>query len=149
MTSEDANVAKSPGSTVGWVVAFLFFPYGPFIYLARLKVVGVWFAVALAVISAAINFGMVSVLANTNDESWQHWLVLLLMAMGYSLGLLQFALGERKRIWGPKAMHNWRVAGWFFGILLFLDVVVQVALGCTTSPSSIRRGRHWPMHCGG
>jgi hypothetical protein len=80
----------------------------------------------LVLAAAAINFGMVSVLADTNGEPWQQWLLLLLTGIGYALGLLQFALGERRKIWGTTSLRYWRLAAWFFGVLLFLGVALQV-----------------------
>jgi glucan phosphoethanolaminetransferase (alkaline phosphatase superfamily) len=113
------------GTTAGWIIAFLLFPYGPFIYLAKLKVITKGFA-CFAVLASAVVHSMVSVLVKTNGSPWQHWLVLLMGVAFYLLGALQFMAGERKNIWSDKARKDWRLAGWFCGCVLIVSLLVQI-----------------------
>jgi hypothetical protein len=123
------------GSTTGWIISFLLFPYGPFIYLARLKVITQGFACIAVLASAVVHVGMVSVLAKTNQQPWQHWLVLLMGIGFYLLGTLQFMAGEGKHIWSDKARKDWRLAGWFFGCVLVLYLLVQILMFHISSPT--------------
>jgi len=135
----DAQAIASVGSTTGWVVSFLLFPFGPFVYLAWLKVITVRFSVLLLFVSAAVHFGVGSVLAETNREPWQPWLVYLLGGATYLVGMLQFVVGDRKGIWGSRALRYWRSAGWLFGALLTVGVLVQVAVFHLTKAGLIPR----------
>ena len=114
------------GSKAGWIISFVLFPYGPFVYLAKLKVVTMTFAVTSVIASAIIHPGMVSVLAKTNDEVWQHWLVLLMGIGLYLLGTIQYAAGQRKQIWSEQGQKNWKLAGWFFGCVILFAVLGQM-----------------------
>jgi hypothetical protein len=120
--------AQLTESTTGWTISFLLFPYGPFIYMAKLKVITKGFACIVVLASVVLQVGMVSVLAKTNEQPWQHWLVLLMGVGFYLLGTLQFIAGERKNIWSDKARKDWRLAGWFCGCFLLLALLTQILL---------------------
>lgn len=122
----ESHISVGGSSTLGWVVSFVLFPFGPFVYLAVLRVITVRFSILLLLIAALVHFGMISILIETNEEPWQPWLVLLLGAAMYLLGTLQFLAGDRKGTWGPKALRHWRSAGWVFGMLLALGLLLQV-----------------------
>ena len=121
----ESHISVGGSSTLGWVVSFVLFPFGPFVYLAVLRVITVRVSILLLLIAALVHFGMISILIETNEEPWQPWLVLLLGAAMYLLGTLQFLAGDRKGTWGPKALRHWRSAGWVFGMLLALGLLLQ------------------------
>ena len=80
-------VADRPGTAAGWAVALLFFPYGPFVYLAKLRALSTGRAVAFVAVSLAVNLGVVSVLIDTTAEPEQRWPVLTLA--GADVGRVQ------------------------------------------------------------
>lgn len=81
-------------------------------------------AVVFAIASAAIQIGMVTVLAETNDEPWQPWLGMLLGALFFVIGMLQYLIG--RDLWGPTGKKIWRIAGWFFGGLIFAGITLKI-----------------------
>jgi hypothetical protein len=121
-----ASLRKS--SRVGWVLAFLFFPYGPFVYLAWLRVVSVMLTFFFLVVSAIVHIGLVSVLAKTNHEAWQGWVNLLLAGALYCLGLLQYIVGERRGIWSRRGQILWRRFGWGLGLFLLAGLLAMIGV---------------------
>ena len=124
----DRSARPHHGSAVARVIAFLLFPYGPFLYLAWLRQVAWAFAVFLVAVSALVHVGLVSVLAATNHQPWQPWLALLLGTAMYCLGLIQYVLGAKQQLWSPIGLRFWRAGGWFLGIILLASMLVQVVM---------------------
>ena len=116
------------GSTGWWILSFLLFPYGPFLYLARLKVITWWFAGFSIFLTVVVSIGTATVLGRTNEEPWQQWVVLLLGVGFYLLGMLQYSCGCRKGIWSPRALRLWRLMGWIWGVMLLINWLSQILL---------------------
>jgi hypothetical protein len=126
---EDAQQAagETSGSTLGWIVSLVLFPYGPTVYLARLKAIPWGHAVFLLLACVLLHVGLGTVLAKTNeDRSLQPWLVLILGGGYYLLGMVHYTAGALKGIWSAQADRLWRFFGWLFGVLLFLYLLVQI-----------------------
>ena len=124
----DVHPRRRTGRPFGWILAFLAFPYGPFIYLCRLGALK-WPLLAAAIIIAAfVQVGLVSVLGETNHEPWQPWLVLLLGAAMYFAATVQFLIGRHHEVWSVVGLRIWRFFAWMFGVFLLINLGLQVAL---------------------
>lgn len=119
---------RSRGSLIGWVVAYVFFPWGPFVYMAWLRAMSWRSAAFFAMVSACTHWAMIWTLSKTNSVSWQPWLGLVLGASFYIFGLFQFIAGQRVQFWNGAAMTCWRIAGWFFGIALLWMLGMLIAM---------------------
>lgn len=118
----------TPGSSTLWLIAFLFFPFGTIIYMAVLRVVSFAMAVFLLFVSIAVTLGLASIMAQTHNERWQMCVTLFIGVSVYALGLLQFILGEKARIWSPRALRIWRSLAWVCGVLLLVDILCLILL---------------------
>jgi hypothetical protein len=113
---------------LGWFIAFVLSPYGPFAALWWLGAIPLPALIVYLLAGAAVHIGMVSVLARTNHEPYQIWLVLLLASGIWALASLVFTIGVTHQIWTRRALAIWRVAAWLFGIMLLLDLLLAIAV---------------------
>lgn len=112
------------GNPVLWTIAFLFFPIGPFIYLAVLGALRWPTAILLAIASAIIHNGTVFILSRTNGASWQPLLTTALVLFDFGIGRLQFKIGDCHSVWSWQGKRLWRGAAWIVGALIVLNVAV-------------------------
>lgn len=126
MVTAEAGQFRSHGSLIGWVVAYVFFPWGPFVYLGWLRVMSAKTAAFFAIVSAATHWSMIWTLGKTNEVPWQPWLVMVMAVSLYVFGMFQFIAGQRVRFWSAAAMKSWRIAGWFFGVMLLWGMGMQI-----------------------
>ena len=106
----DYEVRRPRGDALGWILSFLFFPYGPFVYLAVLRAISAPLAGGLLLATLAIRAGLVTALALTNSQAWQPWLVLLLYSALIAIGAIQYLLGKREGVWSRLGGILWMCA---------------------------------------
>jgi hypothetical protein len=114
------------GSPIIWFLAFLFFPYGPFLYLARLRAMSWTLAIFFVLASLVVIDGTVSVLIKARGQSLEMWLVLVLNLSVYCFGLFQYIIGVRHNIWSRLGRRLWLAAAWFIGSILLIDLLTHI-----------------------
>jgi hypothetical protein len=121
-----APVAVRKGSPIVWTIAFLCFPFGPFIYLAYLGAIGLPRAIVLMVAAAFIlNVEMPIPWWGIGDEN-RAWLRQILAGTCYCCGMLQYMAGERHGIWSAWGRRLWIIAAWAVGTPLIVYVFWSV-----------------------
>lgn len=118
----------APSSGFLWCIAFILFPYGPFIYMTWLGALKWPLTVVMLLVCGVVHLGTLSLLSQTNDQPWQPWLVLVFAGGMYCLGMLQFICGERHRLWSQTGRGYWRFFGWFFGVMLLLQLAALITM---------------------
>ena len=117
----------TPGSSAGWVIAFLFFPVGTAIYMRYLRIVSRWLSILLFLLSLAAFYAI-----NVVTTFWPLLAVCLLF---YAMGVVQFILGQRKRIWSPRALRLWKSLAWTGAVLVILTPYALSRLYAELLPS--------------
>lgn len=123
---EEATPLRSPPKVI-WALAYLLSPALPFVCLRYARAIGTAECLLGMVVALATQVGLISVLGETNGEELQLFLVLQLGLSLYVVVLWQFLAGKRVGLWSPSALRQWRTAGRFFGVLIFLAHMAAIA----------------------
>lgn len=110
-----------------WMLAFLFSPALPFVCLCHVRAINLKecvFGVAAALLA---QFGMISVLGQTNGEPLQGFLVLLYGALLFILYGWHYLAGQRAGYWSGPARNAWRWLGVLAGSMLALGLAANIA----------------------
>jgi hypothetical protein len=126
--ASSASAGRRALGPLGWFIAFVLFPYGPFAALWWLGAISIPALIVYFLAGAAVQIGMVSVLAQTNHEPYQIWLVLLFASAMWGLASLVFTIGATHQIWTRRALLIWRIAGWLFGVMLLIDLLLAISV---------------------
>jgi len=73
-----------------------------------------------------VHVGLVSVLARTNNDPLQFFIVLLLATSIYLIVSWQYCVGRCALLWSQEAERQWRGAAWFFGAALAVGLGVGI-----------------------
>ena len=118
----DYAVRAPRGTLVGWLIAYVLFPYGPFVYLAVLRAISLPVMAGLLVAAAIVHVGLVGLLALTNAKPWQPWLSVVLLAGFGLIAWVQYHVGRREGVWSRAGRLIWACVG-----MLFVIAIVGVA----------------------
>jgi hypothetical protein len=100
---------------------------GPFLVLRWARCIDTWTMLWGVVASLTAHIGLVTVLGELNGHPLQGFVVLLMGACLYIIGMWIFLLGQRAGYWSDPARKAWRAAGKFFGGFLLAALILSIA----------------------
>jgi len=109
-----------------WAILYLFFPSAVFILMRVAKAISTRECICGFLAGTIANIGLVSVLGKTNDSPLQMFIELLLVMSMYLIFIWLYWAGLRGNIWTEQAKKSWKFGGWFFGIFIFVALVVTI-----------------------
>jgi hypothetical protein len=119
-----APVVKGKGSPVGWILAFVCYPFGTIVYLACLGALG-WARASSLIAVAALVFAVLVPVA-AHDAQWDekpHWALHVMLLTLYCLGTLQYIAGERFGVWSAQGRQLWHAAACFAGLMFLFSLL--------------------------
>ena len=124
-TAPDRIKAKQLPRTI-WILAYLISPAATFICLRIERAVSTLECILGVIITLVVHIGLISVLGNTNRDPLQLFIELLLGASLYLIVMWQYLAGHQCSLWSKEAERQWRIAGRFFGAILFIGVAFAI-----------------------
>jgi hypothetical protein len=121
-TSTSKRVTK-----VAWIIAYLVSPAAPFVCLRMERAISTVHCTLGLLVGLGVQVGLVSVLAQTNDDPLQFFIVLLLATSVYMVVSWQYIVGRSAALWSREAERQWRFAARFFGAALAVGLAVGIA----------------------
>ena len=112
--------------SIVWTILYLFFPSSVFILMRIVKAISTLECICGIIAGSVAHIGLVSVLGKTNDSPLQMFIELLLVMSYYLIFIWLYWAGLRGNVWTEKAKKSWKFGGWFFGIFIFVSLVVII-----------------------
>ena len=116
---------RSPAKSV-WIIAYLLSPALPFICLRYARAIGTLECVFGVLAALIAHIGIITVLAGTNGNPLQIFIVLLLGVSLFLIVFWQFHSGHRAGLWSSGALKQWRLAGRIFGGFLTIGIAFSI-----------------------
>jgi hypothetical protein len=114
----------------GWLVAYLFFPIGPFIALAAAKLLSWPKAIVLAVISYGTGAAMVLLLIylqnSPNFQGRQFVSALVPISLFLGWGIVIYRIGRAADYWCPRTRRICLILLWIAVSLLLVDLALPL-----------------------
>lgn len=111
-----------------WIAAYLISPAAPFVCLRLSKAIYTLHCVLGVLTALFAHIGLVSVLAHTNGQKLQIFIVLLLSESIYLVCLWQYLAGHAVSLWSAEAEYQWKLAGRIFGALIFSALIFNILI---------------------
>jgi len=123
--TNDPVIARSPSKAI-WIVAYLLSPTLPFFCLRYARAIGTVECIFGVLAALIAHIGLVTILAATDGDPLQIFVILLLGLSLFVIILWQFLAGQRVGLWSDSAQKQWRTAGRFFGGFLAVGMVLAI-----------------------
>ena len=79
------------------------------------------------IVALLVHVGLVSVLAKTNGNSLQLFIILQLGLSLHNIYLWQFVRGRKAGLWSATVLKIWSFAGYFSAAWLMLGLMIAIA----------------------
>lgn len=124
--NESTSTAKRV-TKAAWIISFVVSPAAPFVCLRMERAISTVHCTLGVLVALGVQVGLVSVLAQTNDDPLQFFIVLLLATSSYLVVSWQYTVGRSALLWSQEAERHWRFAARFFGAALLVGLAVGIA----------------------
>ena len=113
-----------PGAA--WAISCILLPPFLFVCLRVARLISTFETVLGFIATLCVQIGFISVLGNTEGEELQAFVDRAMLLSLFLLFSWVFLAGQRWCYWSPRAVKNWRVAGRFFGSVIFILLLLNV-----------------------